>query len=343
MGIWYDKGLLCSHNALFNFTLGARGTGKTFCFKLWALTKTTQTVWVRRHEEDLHSKIGAGLLDGDKFLKDVVAEGYIDPAEYRQEANSILRNYGTEEFPDWRVQIQFIALKTSSRVKSQSYHDTDMIVYDEFLERNQSKYIKNEAEVFLELYETVNRLRLDGRKEVRVFFLANNISFINPYFAYWNILPFEGRFKTFKNGLICVESYTNQAFVNAKKATKFGQLIDGTKYGDYAIDNVVWMDDEAFISDVQPNSVLRYNLHVDGVYYGVWFGKDWITISRKYNLEALTYAPLMSCEDGEYPFRKTSQVYKGLEQCYLYQLLRFEDVMCKNVFFTMMQTSLLEL
>ena len=37
VNIWYDRGPLCSYNGLFNFALGARGTGKTFNYKCWAM------------------------------------------------------------------------------------------------------------------------------------------------------------------------------------------------------------------------------------------------------------------------------------------------------------------
>ena len=66
--IWYNRSELLSHNGLFNFTLGARGVGKTFSFKLWAVTSPAQTVWVRRYVEDIKS-----LID---LVKNKVKEKY---------------------------------------------------------------------------------------------------------------------------------------------------------------------------------------------------------------------------------------------------------------------------
>ena len=81
-----------------------------------------------------------------------------------------------------------------------------MKVFDEFIETKKGRnYLQNEVEMFLDLIETVNRLRID-RPEVRVYLLANKVTFVNPYFTYFNIKPFTGRFKKYKNGLIVVEN-----------------------------------------------------------------------------------------------------------------------------------------
>lgn len=71
--LWYKKEPLLSHNGLFNMVLGARSTGKTFCFKEWAVSKMkSQCVWVRRYQEDIEDM-------SDKFLTDLIQEGKIDP------------------------------------------------------------------------------------------------------------------------------------------------------------------------------------------------------------------------------------------------------------------------
>ena len=35
--MWYDISKTLSYNALFNFVIGARGVGKTYAFKRWAI------------------------------------------------------------------------------------------------------------------------------------------------------------------------------------------------------------------------------------------------------------------------------------------------------------------
>ena len=73
--------------------------------------------------------------------------------------------------------------------------------------------------------------------------LANALSVTNPYFLYWNLRMPD---KKDKNGKyiwkhptrsILVEDVRNEKFIDAKTNTEFGQLVSGTKYADYSINN----------------------------------------------------------------------------------------------------------
>ena len=76
--------------------------------------------------------------------------------------------------------IYFVALSTSRQLKSNNYPTVNKIVYDEFIiDKGRITYIKNEPEVFLDLFETVARLR----DNVRAVFLANSVTVVNPYFT----------------------------------------------------------------------------------------------------------------------------------------------------------------
>ncbi|MFT0899731.1 phage DNA encapsidation protein [Candidatus Methanoprimaticola sp. MG2] len=330
--IWYDRGPALSYNALYTFCLGARGTGKTFNYKCWALSKDTQTVWIRRTDEDIKD-----IANEEKFLSDVIAEGIISPDEIEDYKikDRILYHCGLPK-------IFFVGLSTSARKKSQSYHNADLIVFDEFIEKDQRKYLTGEVELFLELYETVNRLRIDGRKEVRAIFIANKVSFVNPFFSYWNILPFEQRFKTFKDGLILVENYSNNKFAEIKKTTKFGKLINGTKYGDYAIDNLVWQDDNALIEDRPANSKLLANIHFMDNFIGIWSTEDTVYITPEHNKQIYTFGLKYQCKTNEIPMTFSSYPLKMIKEMYLIGRLRFADTTCKNVIFSLLQTETLK-
>ena len=143
--IWYDKGGLLSHNSLFFFALGARGTGKTFAFKKWALTKDSQTVWVRRYQEDIDDL-------QKKFLTDMYAEGVLQP----EDADRIKIEDETLTI-DGIPKIFFVPLSVSGRKKSQSYHGVNEIIFDEAFEGvGNRKYLKDEVWLFMELYETIS-------------------------------------------------------------------------------------------------------------------------------------------------------------------------------------------
>lgn len=336
--IWYNRAPLCSRNALWNFCLGARGVGKTFNFKDWAIHKREQTVWVRRTKEDVEEMTANNCL---KFLSDLRAEGRLDDIEkIDDEGVSNIKVIDGSLCIDGIPKIFFVPLSTSRRKKSNNYKDVDIMVFDEFLERNPTDYLKKEMDIFMELYETVNRLRLD-RREVRVFFLANAISFVNPYFSYFNILPFEERFKMFNDNLICVENYRNEEFVELKNKTKFGRLIKGTEYASYAIENKVWQDDEAFIETRPADTKLLCTLHISDMYLGVWCSNEGMWISRAHNKQTYIYGVKYKCKGSEIPLRFSAFPLRDIKDFFQYGALYFEDTVIKTVIFTLLQSETL--
>lgn len=107
--------------------------------------------------------------------------------------------------------------------------------------------MSNEVDIFLDLFETIAR----KRDNVKAYFLANNISMVNPYFLYFNINPKKDeRFTILKDGELIVDISTNDEFIQEKKNTRFGRIINGTKYSDYSIENKSLMDNETFIEEL---------------------------------------------------------------------------------------------
>lgn len=330
--IWYNRTELLSHNGLFNFTLGARGTGKTFNFKLWACTSPNQTIWVRRYVEDIKSLLAD---NGNKFVLDLINEGYLpEDLDYYIEGNTL--------YIDGLAKVIFVGLSTARRLKSQSFPKVDKIIFDEFLEEETrtSAYLKDEVNLFLGLYETVNRLRTgeDGRKDVRVFFLANKTSFVNPYFSFWHITPFAKRFKKFKDGLIVVENYENEAFKDLKKKTKFGQLIEGTSFSKFAIDNIAWHDDYAFIKKRGAKAKNECNIKYMDTIIGLWLDDDGLYCSFDFNPELQIYALRYETKDDEIILNKNYYPMAMILKAYETNMLKFENITIKQYIFELMQS-----
>ena len=84
-------------------------------------------------------------------------------------------------------------------------------------------YLHNEVEVFLNLIETIARMR-----NVRVFLLGNAGNIItNPYFLYFDLnIPYNTDIKTFKDGLILVQYMKNEEYRKTKSMTRFGKLVE---------------------------------------------------------------------------------------------------------------------
>ena len=100
------------------------------------------------------------------------------------------------------------------------------------------------VEIFLGLIETIARMR-----DVKIFMLGNAVTQFNPYFMFFNLtLPYNNDIKTFKDGLILVQYMNNEEYRKTKKESKFGKLVSGTEYEDYAINNSFRLENNDFIS-----------------------------------------------------------------------------------------------
>lgn len=321
--MWYDKGALLSHNKILNMVLSNRGGGKTFNMTRWTiddfLKKKAQAVWVRRYQTELDE-----VMKNNKYF-DAVRE-YYPNVEFKIEGNV--------GYINGEVAIHFIALSTSRQLKSNNYPFVNKIIFDEFvIDKGRVTYLKNEVEVFLDLYETVARTR----DNVRAVLLANAITIVNPYFLFFNIKPENKRFTV--KGQICVELFTDTDFIDAKKRSRFGQLVDGTRYGDYAIDNQWLLDNETFIESKTPKAEFMLGLKYNGTMYGFWvdFKVGLIFVNRQYDPSSYALYCLQKDdhEDNLLLIKSISdsKLIQRVTFAFRNGLLRFEDMTVKNQFY----------
>ena len=231
---WYSPNRLLSHNAFINFVMSPRGNGKSYSAKKLIiknyLKDGSQAVYVRRTKVEIDEVKDTYWNDiGEEFPNlEFKVEGYIGYIN------------GDEV-------VHFIPLSTSTNKKSASYPKVKWIIFDEYIitKTTYNRYLKNEMTLLLDLIETVGRDR-----NIRVLLMANSVSFVNPLFSFFDIVPKENqRFSKYKDGLICVEQFTSHVFMEEKKKTPFGRLIEGTNYSKYAIENEVLEDTNDFIKE----------------------------------------------------------------------------------------------
>ena len=263
--MWYNPANLLSHSCLFNFVISSRGVGKTYSFARWSvsdfLNNGNQFIYLRRYKTE--------LADIKSFFSKVALEFPEHTFEVR----------GKTFLIDGQTAGYAIALSTGLTKKSVNYEKVNKIIYDEFvIDQGHIRYLKNEVVTFLEMYETVARLRYDIEndkdvpisEDVRAFFLSNAVSVSNPYFTYWNIKPHGGRFTKVKNGMI-VEMFLGKDYIETKKKTRFGKIINGTNYGDYAIENNYLKDNNNFCEKRTQKSRFEFSIVYAGINYGIWF------------------------------------------------------------------------
>lgn len=96
--------------------------------------------------------------------------------------------------------------------------------------------------------------------------------YTNPYFLYFDLsIPFNSDIKTFKDGLILLQYMKNEEYREAKRNTKFGKLVAGTSYEDYAINNKQLNDNNLFIEKKHGTSKFSFSFIYNNECFGVWF------------------------------------------------------------------------
>lgn len=270
---YYNINNLLTYNALFSFVVSPRGNGKTYNAKRWMikdfLKNGNQFVYVRRFDSELDTK--------KLFFNDIMEE--FPDVEFAVE--------GYMAYINGEVAGYFIPLSKQQNFKSTPYPKVNKIIFDEFIktETGFNRPLKNEVILFLDLFETIAR----SRDNVRAVFLGNRVSTTNEYFMYFGLEPDPNkRFNKFRKGLIVVEMFTNNNFIEDKKDTRFGQLIKDSQYSKYAIENEALQDKNTqFIDKNKPKDCkYRFTLSDDNNYLGVYYSSNEgiIYIDNKYDI-----------------------------------------------------------
>lgn len=252
---WYDIGKTLSYNCLFNFVIGNRGCGKTYGTKKRAikqfLDKGYQFVYLRRFADELAE----------------TAESYFNDIILNNEFPDIKIEYKNGQyFVNDRLAGYAMALTKAKDYKSISYPLVMLIIFDEFLieDTGYTRYLKNEVKQFLNFYMSIDRYR-----GCIVFFLANSVSLINPYTLYWGLTMPKGCTIT-RKGDVLLQLVQDEEFIQERKNTRFGKLIAGTDFEEYAIENKFIDDNKTFVMKKTENAQYYFTFIYKGESYGVW-------------------------------------------------------------------------
>ena len=255
--IYFNLDQVLSYNALFNIIVGGRGLGKTYGAKKRGiknfLKNGSQFIYVRRYNTELDRG------KTDKLFHDIIKNEEFPGHEFKVN--------GMDFLCDNKICGGAMALSTASIEKGVPFPDVGLIIFDEFIiDRGVYKYLPDEITSFLDLYETIARLR-----DVTVLFLSNALTVTNPYFMFWDLQLPRNKQQIIRKGddlLLCMAS--SEAYVQAKKQTRFGKLIEGTSYASYAIDNKFLRDTDTFIERKGPDARHLFGFKYKDMILGVW-------------------------------------------------------------------------
>lgn len=253
--MYYDIGQTLSYNCLFNMVIGSRGCGKTYAAKKRAIKqfidKGYQFVYLRRYKEEL----------------DETAENYFNDIIVNNEFPDVVIKYNAGcYFVNDQLAGYAMALTKAKDYKSISYPMVYLIIFDEFLieDNGYARYLKNEVKQFLSFYMSIDRYR-----GCTVFFLANAVSMINPYTLFFKLsLPYGSNIA--RKGDVLLQLVQDEEFIRERKETRFGKLIAGTEFEEYAIENKFTQDNKTFIMKKTEKAQYFFTFIYNGNKYGVW-------------------------------------------------------------------------
>lgn len=334
---YWDIRKTLSYNCLLNFIIGNRGAGKTYGALKYCIEKFLkgeenneqwQFLYVRRMKTEL-----------DKLT--VARGGRLFKAVEREFPEHALKAESNTLTCDKKIMGYAVPLSTASTMKSDSFPYVRMIIFDEFIIDNSGTYhyLKDEVRKFLDLYETVARPGTD-HLPVIVMFLSNAVSIANPYFDYFYLnKPYNGEFQRFgKTKDILVQNVVASEMKKAKHESRFGQLIDGSEYASYAIDNEWLFDNSDFIEKKNANCNYVMSIRYKNTWLGVWLDElQWIYyISLSVDLQwPVKYSATTDDHKPNLMLMKSARNlndFKHLYNAYSMGCIRYESIKIKSWF-----------
>lgn len=322
--IYYDYSPVLSHNKGLMFLEGNRGCGKTYgakelCIKDY-IKRGNQFFWLRRYKGELD--------DIETFFNDI-GDKFPDHTFIVKGGNK-----GGTFLIDGKVAGYFKPLSVSLYAKSVPYPQVRTVVFDEYvIDKGNVRYLKNEPELFLEMCNTILRLR-----EGRILMLSNAVSVVNPYFLYLNIQPDSKKEITvFDDALI--HRIQNEEYKEVARKSLIGRLTANTRYASYAIENNYLRDNKDFVS-LRPNKAKYYcTLNYKGNSYGVWSDKNngtlWVsstydkTCKMRWAVTRDDHTPNASLLRS----LSRSALIKYIRVCFEESAIYYENMVVKNQFY----------
>ena len=263
---YYNYAKLLSYNGTYNFLVGGRGLGKTYGAKKRAIkraiTHQKQFIYLRRYKTEMVAAKATFFADMANEFRDW------DFRINGNEAHAAPISTRDEKKRQWKTIGFFITLSNAQTQKSVSFPDVETIIFDEFIiEKGSLHYLPNEANVFNNFYSTVDR----WQDKTRVFFLANSVTIMNPYFLEYQIRPDEiGEISTFADGFVVCHFPDSAEFATSVYETKFGKFIKDTEYAEYAVGNEFEDASNQMVKIKDSTSTYMFTLETDKGTFSIW-------------------------------------------------------------------------
>lgn len=289
---YYSRKKICSFNTDYNFICGGKDIGKSYQFKEMLvhqfLTKGKQFLFIVRFENELDGSLNKAVTYfEDKKLKNKYPDYQI---ELKNNTYYITNKITNEIRKFGQVGI---LNKLSKQTGSIVCEDIWTILFEEF-QNIDNKYLKDEVDKFLILYQSIARGENTPIRKVKCYFLSNAFSIANPYFTYFDIdkkLRIGTKILNLKSKNVTVEMAEAEDIMNKIRTTDFYKLIKGTRFDDFSLNNKFYLDNPAIIKRKNANDKIFIKFLCDNKIYSLYRNKDYLLfsdISNKEKTEVIT-------------------------------------------------------
>ena len=329
----YDK--IYSLNAQYNFIISNRGLGKTYGISRKVVQKAIDTgeqfVLLRRWKTELTTK--------DSFFDALIAKGEFPTWDFRVRGlygEMSPKSAANDKKRAWQRIGYFIALSQGQHFKGKPFPLVKTIIFDEFIVENGSmQYIKGEVDAFNNFYSTIDR----QTDKTKVFFLANSISIINPYFLHYKIQPQgEEWIKAQKSKITNLPFWVvhfpkAEDFKQRVHETRFGEFIEGTDYDKYATENQFADNHTAMLGEKPSHMEYNFTLETNEGIVTVWSwgGKYFVQEKRPKHEKIFTNNPY-SMDETKYLIENNSKFMQILRTAYRNNRMKFDKQVTRNIF-----------
>lgn len=318
------------------FICGNRTAGKTF--------------WCKKFLMDRFIKYGEQFVILVRFgyqmkgMADTIMNDMITPypkyKEHMLKEKVIMKEGCVALEANEQVYGYVVALNAADNIKRLSgmFAKVRWGLLDEFQSEN-GKYCPDEINKFQSVVYSINRGNGEFVRNLQVFMCSNMISLLNPYFSHFGIgarINIDTRFLKGK-GWVCEFTHNDNA-TEAFNDSAMGRCFSGTKYAKMGATNIYLNDNYVFIDKMPVDGKIYLVLKYEGKSYGVWACHSVIYISKKYDP---SYKNIVALTINDHTPEVSSRLLIGRDTTYLYLrevfqrgLVRFEDLECKQAFFT---------
>ena len=270
----------------FNFINSSRKNGKTYTYQGYIIKRAKENNEQFMYHVRTEKQIQAGAFE--KAFEKVLKEQYPNLIiKFDKTEAWLCDNDGKRE----RVVGFCRSLGGTTKMKIESFPNVRWGMFDEYmlLPQNFREYVTgwNEPNLLLNQYDTIDR----AENRYILFCFGNNTAFFNPYHMHpaFNIPECkEGEIWTSKNVLFQRAKMSDELKKEIEESD-FGLMVEGTKYGDYAIQGEYIGDEPDFIAERPNKCVFVFSFRYDDELYGVWHEPKTgrLFVSQKLNKQKL--------------------------------------------------------